>query len=219
MARPVTLVDLDGLGLPAAFSTSTALDAGLTRPLLDRLVRDGDLERLGRGLFLRREHGDGVDLDLVEIAVRAPSATICLTSALARHGLTDEIPSAVDIALPRGDWRPAVAARVAWHRFAEDTFTIGRHDLPLTEYSATAAAAPTAAGPTTEGQVTIGLYSAERSIIDAFRTRGTTGSDVAIEALRRWLRDSAHQPAQLIALCEHWPRTLTSLRNALEILL
>jgi len=219
MPRPVTQVDLDGLMLPAAFSTSAALDAGLTRPLLDRLVRDGDLERLGRGLFLRSEYGDGVDLDLVEITVRAPSATICLTSALARHGLTDEIPAAVDIALPREHWQPAVAARVAWHRFAEDTFTIGRHDLPLTEHSGTAAAGPTAARPKAVAAVTIGLYSAERSIIDAFRTRGTTGSDVAIEALRRWLRDPAHQPAQLLALCEHWPRTLTALRTALEILL
>jgi cell division FtsZ-interacting protein ZapD len=67
--------------------------------------------------------------------------------------------------------------------------------------------------------VTIGLYSAERSIIDAFRTRGTTGFDLATEALRRWLRDPTRQPAQLLALCENWPRTLTALRNALEILL
>lgn len=214
MPRPTSLVDLDGLGLPAAFSTAAAVDAGLTRSLLDRLVRDGELERLGSGVFLRSAYADGMDPDLVEITVRAPSATICLTSALARHGLTDEIPAAVDIALPRAHWQPAVAARVAWHRFAEDTFTIGRHDLPLTERSGTATAGPTAAGP-----VTIGLYSAERSIIDAFRTRGTTGSDVAIEALRRWLRDPAHHPADLLAVCEHWPRTLTSLRNALEILL
>jgi hypothetical protein len=209
MPRPVTLVDLDGLGLPAAFSTSAALDAGLTRPLLDRLVRDGDLERLGRGLFLRSVYADGMDTDLVEIAVRAPSATICLTSALARHGLTDEIPAAVDIALPREHWQPRVAARVAWHRFAEDSFTIGRHDLQLTDPSGAAAAGP----------LTIGLYSAERSIIDAFRTRGTTGFDLATDALRRWLRDPTHQPADLLTLCEHWPRTLTALRTALEILL
>jgi hypothetical protein len=209
MPRPVTLVDLDGLELPAAFSTSAAVDAGLTRTLLDRLVRDGALERLGRGVFLRSVDAGGVDTDLVEVAVRAPSATICLTSALARHGLTDEIPAAVDIALPRGHWQPAVAARVAWHRFAEDTFTIDRHDLQLTGLPPGSAVRP----------VTIGLYSAERSIIDAFRTRGTTGFDLATEALHRWLRDPAHQPAQLLALCENWPRTLTALRNTLEILL
>jgi predicted transcriptional regulator of viral defense system len=209
MPRPVSLVDLDAMGLPAAFSTAAAVDAGLTRSLLDRLVRDGELERLGRGVFLRSINADGVDTDLVEIAVRAPSATICLTSALARHGLTDEIPAAVDIALPREHWQPTVAARVAWHRFAEDTFTIGRQELQLTQPPETAEVVP----------VPIGLYSAERSIIDAFRTRGTTGFDLATEALRRWLRDPTHQPAQLLALCEHWPRTLTALRNALEILL
>jgi predicted transcriptional regulator of viral defense system len=210
MPRPVSMVDLDGLGLPAAFSTSAALDAGLTRSLLDRLVRDGELERLGRGVFLRGVHADGVDTDLVEIAVRAPSATICLTSALARHGLTDEIPTAVDIALPREQWQPAVAVRVAWHRFAEDTFAIGRQELQLTELAPERQAVE---------PVSIGLYSAERSIIDAFRTRGSTGFDLATEALRRWLRDPAHQPSQLVGLCEHWPRTRAGLRNALEILL
>ncbi|MGL5862861.1 MAG: type IV toxin-antitoxin system AbiEi family antitoxin domain-containing protein [Phycicoccus sp.] len=206
MARPVISVDLDRLTLPAAFTTATALDAGLTRSLLQRLVREGDLERLGRGVFLRGGSVDMVDTDLVEIAVRAPAATICLTSALTRHGLTDEIPPVVDIALPREQWLPTVTARVAWHRFAEDTFAIGRQNLIV-------------AGSQTTGAVTIGLYSAERSIIDAFRTRGTTGFDLAIEALRRWLRDPIHQPAQLLSLCRHWPRTETALRNALEILL
>lgn len=206
MARPVTTVDLDRFELPAAFTTAAALDAGLTRSLLERLIRDGDLERLGRGVFLRGGSEQMVDVDLVEIAVRAPAATICLTSALARHGLTDEIPPAMDIALPRDHWQPTVAARVAWHRFAGDTFTLGRQDLIV-------------AGSAVHGAVSVGLYSAERSIIDAFRTRGTTGFDLATEALRRWLRDPTHQPAQLLSLCEHWPRTQTALRNALEILL
>jgi predicted transcriptional regulator of viral defense system len=85
--------------------------------------------------------------DLVEIAVRVPAATICLASTLARHGLNDEIPAAVDLALPRNHWPPAVTARVAWRRFAEDTFTVGRQDLAVAD------------------AVTIGLYSAERSII------------------------------------------------------
>lgn len=206
MARPMTSVDLDRLALPAAFTTATALEAGLTRSLIERLVRDGELERLGRGVFLRGGSEDMVDTDLVEIAVRAPEATLCLASALARHGLTDEIPASVDVALPREQWPPAVAARVTWHRFAQDTFALGREDLLL-------------AGSKTQGPVSIGLYGAERSIIDAFRTRGTTGFDLAAEALRRWLRDPTHHPAQLLSLCEHWPRTQTALRHALEILL
>jgi hypothetical protein len=52
---------------------------------------------------------DLADLDLLLVAERAPLGTLCLTSALARHELTDEIPSACDIALPRGAWRPYAA--------------------------------------------------------------------------------------------------------------
>lgn len=203
MARPVASVDLDQLGLPAAFTTAAALEAGLTRTLIERLVRDGELERLGRGVFVRAAfaHSVDLDLDLVEIAARAPTATICLASALARHGLTDEIPAAVDIALPREHWHPTVATRVTWHRFAADTFMIGRQELVVAD------------------SLTIGLYSAERSIIDAFRTRGTTGFDLATEALKRWLRTREHQPSQLLTLCQNWPRTQTALRSALEVLI
>jgi predicted transcriptional regulator of viral defense system len=201
MVRPVAPLDVDSLALPAAFTAGQAIDAGLTRARLGRLVRDGDFERLGRGLFLRASASEGVDTDLVEIAVRAPVATICLTSALARHGLVDEIPPAIDVAVPRERWLPVIDTPVSWHRFAQDTFMVGKEDLEVAE------------------GVTIGLYSAERSIIDAFRTRGTTGFDLATSALRAWLRTPSHQPAQLLALCRHWPRTEPSLRNALEILL
>ena len=37
---------------------------------------------------------------LVPIAVRIPRAVVCLISALAQHGLTTQVPHAVDIALP-----------------------------------------------------------------------------------------------------------------------
>lgn len=201
MARPISMIALDNLGLPAAFTAGQAIDAGLTRALLDRLVRDGELERLSRGLFLRTSASDGIDPDLLEIAVRAPEATICLTSALARHGLIDEIPAAIDVALPRERWHPTVTTPVRWHRFAQDTFMIGRGEMGLAD------------------GVMLGLYTAERSIIDAFRTRGTTGFDLATAALRTWLRNPRHQPAQLLRLCLHWPRTEPALRHALEILL
>ncbi|MHB2022630.1 MAG: hypothetical protein ACYCO3_04760, partial [Mycobacteriales bacterium] len=51
-----------------------------------------------------------VDSDLIEIAERVPHATLCLETALARHGLIDAIPVAIDIAIPRGSTRPALQA-------------------------------------------------------------------------------------------------------------
>ncbi len=59
-------------------------------------------------------------------------ATLCLTSALARHGLTDEIPAGIDIALPRGQWRPTTRAPTIWHSFNPATFDLGREPLDLT---------------------------------------------------------------------------------------
>jgi hypothetical protein len=132
-------------------------------------------------------------------ALRSPLATIGLTSALARHELTDEIPAALDLAIPRGRWHPAGPVVAQWHSFDPETFDIGRDVFEV------------------DTGVFIGCYNAERSIIDAFHTRGLTGTDVAVEALKRWLRRPGSQPAQLLDLATSWPRTLAPLRRALEI--
>ena len=200
MARSATPIDISDFELPVAFTAKQAATAGLTRALRARLVEDGTLTRFAKGLY-RRTSAAPVDLDLLEVALRSPRATICLASALARHGLTDEIPSAIDLALPRGFWRPTAPAVARWHSFAPDTFDIGRDLLPV------------------DNGLCVGLYGPERSIIDAFHTRGTSGADLAVEALRRWLRRGGSQPVQLLAMAARWPRARAPLQRALEILL
>ena len=200
MARPKLAVDLPSLGLVSSFTDRQAGAAGLTRALRDRMVEDGALIRFSRGLYRRTDIG-AADLDLIEAALRSPLATICLTSALALHELTDEIPAALDLALPRRKWHPAGPVVAQWHSFDPRTFDIGRYLFEV------------------DAGVFIACYSAERSIIDAFHTRGLTGTDVAVEALKRWLRRPGSQPAQLLDLATSWPRTLAPLRRALEILL
>lgn len=186
--------------LPATFSYSQALAAGLTEWQLYRLRDRGLIENVGRGLY-RRHDAEAVDVDLIEIARRAPLATLCLATALARHGLTDDIPARIDVALPRGRHRPVVAAPVDWHSFDPATFEIGRNNLPL------------------DSEISIGLYSPERSIIDAVRLRHHTGPDLAYAALKRWLRWRGASPAKLLATARHFPQVERPLREALEILL
>ena len=67
--------------------------------------------------------------------------------------------------------------------------------------------------------VSIGIYSAERSVVDAFRTRGTSGSDLAVEALRRWLRRPGAQPSLLLETARTWPRAYVGIRSTMELLL
>jgi hypothetical protein len=186
--------------LPATFTYSQARDAGLSKHALYGLRDGGRIEPLGRGLY-RQADAEPADLDLLAIAIKAPMATLCLASALAHHGLSDAIPAAPDIALPRGKRTPATEAPVQWHHFAPATFDLGRGSLALDETTS------------------IGLYDAPRSIIDAFRMRGTEGHELGHEALRRWLRTQGSQPGQLIHLAHQFPRAEMPLRTALAALL
>jgi hypothetical protein len=65
----------------------------------------------------------------------------------------------------------------------------------------------------------LGLYSAERSIVDVVRLRHREGSVMAWEALRRWPARLGWSPAQLIELARRLPRAEPALRHALEVLL
>ena len=183
--------------LPDTFRYSEALEHVSERQLR-RLIAGGTIIALSRGLY-RKSDWLG-DEDLIEIAAKAHNATLCLRSALARHELIDDIPGEIDIAIPRGSWTPETRAPVRWRHFDPDTFEIGRDQLDI------------------GGGRSIGIYSAERSIIDAFRMRHLAGADLANEALKRWLRRGG-QPSELLQMARSFPRALTALRETMEILL
>jgi hypothetical protein len=186
--------------LPETFTYREARSLGLSKRRLYELRDAGDIELVGRGLYRRRGAGL-VDEDLLEVATRSEWATLCLGTALSLHELSDEIPSARDIAVPRGTRPPATRAQVRWHTFDPVTFAVGREKVAVHK------------------GIYIGQYTAERSIVDAFRLRGSEGRELGHEALRRWLRRPGAQPATLIALASKFPRALTPLRHALEVLL
>jgi predicted transcriptional regulator of viral defense system len=185
--------------LPNAFSYNVAIEHGLSERRLRGLVADGVIDHLGHGLY-RKADAPPADLDQLEIALRAPEATLCLTSALSYHDLTDVIPIQIDAALPRSRRPPKVTAPVRWHRFQEDTFLVGREMVEV------------------DAGLFIGIYSSERTIIDVFRLRHQEGEDLAFEALRRWLKQPGTMPANLLAMAKHFPKVEGSLLKALRIL-
>jgi predicted transcriptional regulator of viral defense system len=186
--------------LPNAFTYAVARNAGLSDRALASHVADGTLERLGRGVY-RKTDAPLADHDIIEVALRAPDATLCLVTALAHHDLTDAIPATIDVALPRSRRAPRVDAPVTWHRFHDDTFALGRETMDV------------------DDGVQIGVYSPERCVVDAFRLRHRIGEDVAIEGLKRWLRRPGAVPAQLLALARSFPKAEPSLLRALQVLL
>lgn len=182
----------------------------MVRPLVAEILAEWTMADPGSGLGQWREgrsrYESGADAppaddDLIEIAERVPMATLCLETALARHGLIDAIPSAIDIAIPRGSTRPVLTAPTRLHQFDRRSFELGRDLLDV------GARRP------------LGIYSAERSIVDVVRLRHREGSDIAWEALRRWLSRPGRSPAQLIEVAGQLPRAEPALRHALEVLL
>lgn len=185
--------------LPTAFTHLLARERGLSERRLRGLVGAGALERIGHGLY-RKADAPAADLDHIELALRAPEVTLCLATALAHHGLTDLIPAALDVALPRTQRQPRVNAPVHWHRFQDTTFQLGRLLIEV------------------DVGLTLGVYSPERTIVDAFRLRHQEGEDLAIEALRRWLKRPGAAPARLLEVARHFPKAEPTLLQALRLL-
>jgi len=192
------VVKISGTDLPDTFTAAEAQRGGVSRRTLERMLVTGAVERVGHGLY-RRTDGEPVDYDLLEVAVKAHRPTLCLISALARHELTDIIPSVHDVAVPRGVWLPLVSAPVRWHKFDVATFDIGRDEVRI------------------DGTYALGVYDAPRSIVDAYRLRYEVGPEVANEALRRWLRRGG-KPADLMRMTRDFRAARPAVLNALQIL-
>jgi hypothetical protein len=182
------------------FTYSEARRAGFGDMRIYDLRDRGDISALGGGVY-RWSDAPPADLDLIEISERVPIAVICLETALARHHLIDSIPAAIDIAIPRGSARPRLRAPIRLHQFNQRTFELGRQMIEV------------------GGRREIGMFSAERSLIDAIRLRHREGGDIAFEALRNWLDLPGRSPAQLMSMARQLPSAEGPLRHALEVLL
>ena len=147
---------------------SDVLRAGIARRTLYAMRDSGVIVQLSRGVYrLAAMPGLGAP-DLVTVTTRVPGGVVCLISALAFHELTTQIPHAIDIAIARGAEKPRIdypPVNVYW--FSGTAFTSGIET------------------PAVDGRA-VRVYSAEKSIADAFKYRNKIGTDVAVEALKTW---------------------------------
>ena len=74
-------------------------EAGITATTVGRMERAGEVVRLARGLYQLPDAALDAQQSLAEAARLVPKGVICLASALAFHGLTDQMPPKVWIAI------------------------------------------------------------------------------------------------------------------------
>ena len=181
--------------------TSRAIRLGIHPRTLYALRDAKEIERVGRGLYRLSTAPPLSNPDLVPIAVRIPRAVVCLISALAHHGLTTQVPHAIDIALPSHAQIPKIdeiPIRVFW--FQEPSFSAGVEVISVDD-------------------VPVRIYSAEKTITDCFKYRNKIGLDVAVEALRTY-REQVHKPNhKALAKFAQINRVQRVMRPYLEIVL
>ena len=139
---------------------------GIPRVYLQRLVADGVLERVARGVYRLAGGPATRHATLVEVAKRVPNGVACLLTALQFHDVGSELPPRVWMAVERKAWKPRINdLPVHIVRFSGKAFSAGieRHVL--------------------EG-VPVRVYSVAKTVADCFKYRNKVGLDVAVEALK-----------------------------------
>jgi predicted transcriptional regulator of viral defense system len=146
--------------------TRDLIARGVHTDALYALRDSGRVVELGRGLYRVADAGEAEHPDLAVVAACAPSAVVCLVSALSYHGITTQIPSSVHLAVPRTSYHGIkLSIPVTVYRFDPKTFNEGIETHSM-------------------GGLPVRIYGAARSVVDCFKFRNKLGLDVALEALR-----------------------------------
>jgi predicted transcriptional regulator of viral defense system len=154
-------------------------DAGVGSETVARLVREGAVTRVARGLYQLAEAVPDARRSFAEASALVPKGVICLISALQFHELTLQMPSVVWIAIDRTGWKPKVEyPPIRFVRFSSRALREGvkRHLI--------------------EG-IEVPIFEPAKTIVDCFRYRNKIGLDIALEGLREGLRTKRATPDQL----------------------
>jgi predicted transcriptional regulator of viral defense system len=180
--RAVALLEKKGMMRLAEFR-----DTGITATTISRMKEKGLVLQLSRGLYQLADASIDTQHALAEAAKRVPKGVVCLTSALAFHGLTDAIPSRVWMAIGPKDRRPRIETPpMQFVRFGEKVLPSGINVHLI------------------DG-VAVRIYDPAKTIVDLFRYRRSAGTryqkspglNLALEGLREALRRRAATPAEI----------------------
>lgn len=137
---------------------------------LTRLVAAGKLERVARGVYSLPGRALSEHRSLAEVSLRVPQGVVCLLSALRLHGIGTQAPFEVWLAIP--------------------------HHFPTPRLDQPALRAVRMSGPAmTEGiervlidGIDVPVFNAEKTVADCFKYRNKIGAEIAVEALKDYLK-------------------------------
>jgi predicted transcriptional regulator of viral defense system len=164
--------------------TTDMAKLGVRHTALTALWRQGRVIRLKAGLYQLPEAMTSRHADLVQAGYAVPSGVVCLLSALDFYGLTDVNPEAVWLAVRMGSWAPRVSEPpVQIVHFRKRLYGLGTETRDVDGH-------------------TIRIYSREKTLSDCLRLPELVGRDVALGALRRYVRSPDANVTQLLAVAK-----------------
>jgi len=151
-------------------STADVRSRGIHHEYLRQMCSNGELVRVGRGLYSLADADITAHHGLVQAAKAVPKGVICLLSSLRFHEIGTQAPHEVWMALDRRAARPRIRyPRIRIVRFSGKALTQGVEEHAI------------------EG-VPVRIYTPAKTVGDCFKYRNKIGLDVALEALREALR-------------------------------
>lgn len=154
-------------------------NAGIAGSTIQRALDDGDIVRIGRGLYQDPQSDIESEQTLAEVAKRIPKGVIAMVSALAYHGLTDQMPRKTWVAIGASDWSPVSdypPVRIV--RFADKYLHQGVERRAISG-------------------VDVPVFSVAKTLADLFRNGRLVDRSVAVEGLRAALEQRKASPAQI----------------------
>ena len=147
---------------------SDVTEVGIHPRELTKLIQEGKIERIQRGIY-RKVNAIGFDKDwLLEVSYRVPKGVICLLSAMDFHQLSTFIPNEIHLALPVGSYLPQFDyPKVELHQFTDHIYAYGIEEHEV-------------------GPGSIKVYSIEKTLADLLRFQKRYGLELFLESLKTY---------------------------------
>ena len=173
------------------------LEAGIPSIYLTRMVKEGEIQRVGRGIYVT-EHGDYDEYYFFQKQYK--TAIFSYLSALYLHQLTDVIPNEIEVTLYRGYNPHRMDADVVKHFVTKEV-----HELGVMDHE------------TMYGNV-VKVYDLERVICDFVKYRKSIDSELFSKTLNNYVRSPKKDISKLYTYARRL-KVFDRVKEILEVIL
>lgn len=150
------------------------------------LVKEKTIEKIKPGYYRLSDYGffKDVNVSLITVCRAEPQSVICLISALDYYEMTDFNPSEIFYAIPHSKKKRSINYPPVKTFFFRERFYNPGIEVIKTKYG------------------DLRIYNKEKTVCDMFRYRNKLGEDLAMQALKNYLKQKKKSIAALIKYAE-----------------